>query len=261
MRHKYTPEQFAFIEENVSGRSQKEMTAMFNAHFRLELSVGQMKSFIKNHHLKSNTRYTDEQIAFIASNVKGRSYQELTNMFNKWFGTDVKMDSIIRAAWVRGLRNGLCRRLTKGSKIGEATQFRKGMTPWNKGMKGINIGGKQTQFAKGNKPWNYKPVGTERINAEGYVDVKIADPKTWKAKHVIIWEEANGPVPAGHCLIFSDGNQLNVTLDNLLLISRSELAVMNKKGLISGDSELTKTGVVIADIYLKIGERKKKNKS
>ena len=59
-------------------------------------------------------------------------------------------------------------------------------------------------------------------------------------------------------VIFADRNQQNVTLENLLLVSRGELAVMNKRGLISGDSELTKTGVVIADIYLKIGERKRK---
>ncbi|HML88912.1 MAG TPA: hypothetical protein PKA28_10745 [Methylomusa anaerophila] len=37
-----------------------------------------------------------------------------------------------------------------------------------------------------------------------------------------------------------------------------ELAVMNKQGLIAADAELTKTGVLIADVYLKIGERKKK---
>lgn len=90
------------------------------------------------------------------------------------------------------------------------------------------------------------------------MEIKIADPGKWKSKHIILWEEANGPVPKGHVVIFSDRNQQNVTLDNLLLISRQELAVMNKRGLIANNAELTKTGVAIADIYLKIGERNKK---
>ncbi|MEN6487843.1 MAG: HNH endonuclease [Smithella sp.] len=65
-----------------------------------------------------------------------------------------------------------------------------------------------TQFKKGNKPANWVPIGTERTNRDGYVEVKIADGrlnKNWKAKHIFIWETANGPVPKGHVVIFGDG--------------------------------------------------------
>jgi len=199
-------------------------------------------------------RYTPEQIKYVEVNIKGRSYQELTNMFNKQFGLTLKTSTMVSLAFRHGLRNERDCRLNTGH---EPTQFKKGHVPFNKGKKGTG-GWEPTQFEKGNKSWNYKPVGTERTNTDGYVEIKIADPKTWKAKHIILWEEANGSVPEGHVVIFADGNKQNVTLDNLLLISRRELAVMNKQGLISNDSELTKTGVVIADIYLKIGERKKK---
>lgn len=202
-----------------------------------------------------NKKYTEDQIKYISDNIKGRSFRDLTDMFNQQFGLGLKVSAMISLADRHGLHNGRDARFNKGH---EPTQFRKGMTPWNKGMKGITCGGQQTQFKKGQKGWNYKPVGTERINADGYVDVKIADPGKWKGKHVIIWEEANGPISAGHCLLFADGNKLNVTLENLLLVSRKELAVMNKMGLISADAELTKAGIVIADIYLKIGERKKR---
>ena len=106
-------------------------------------------------------------------------------------------------------------------------------------------------------PWNYKPVGTERVNADGYVEVKIADPKTWKGKHLIVWEKAHGPVPKGHVIIFADENQMNVTLKNLLMVSRRELAVMNHLGLISTNRDLTKVGKSIADIKLLIAERKR----
>lgn len=199
-------------------------------------------------------KYTTEQIQFITDNIKDRSYQKLTDMFNEQFGTNIKAQNLTTAAWRRGLRNERDCRFNKGW---EPTQFKKGHVPFNKGKKGTG-GWEPTHFKKGHKPWNYRPVGSERINADGYVEIKVADPRTWKAKHVLLWEKANGPVPKGHVVIFADGNQQNITLDNLLLISRRELVVMNKRGLIANNSELTKTGVMVADIYLKIGERKKK---
>jgi len=205
-----------------------------------------------------NRKYTDEHINFLENNIKGRSHREMAIMFNEHFGTDFPASIISSLTFRHGLKNGIDCQFNKGH---EPTQFRKGMSPWNKGVKGINFGGKQTQFKKGNKPANWMPIGSERVNADGYVDIKIADgklQKNWKGKHVLIWEEANGPIPPGHVLLFADGNPLNVILDNLLLVSRRKLLVMNKRGLISSDSELTKTGVVVADIYLKIGERKKK---
>lgn len=208
---------------------------------------------------RKKTRYTSEQISFVADNLKGRTYRELTGMFNDRFGTTLPESKITSLAFRYNTGgNGLDYRLPKGSQVGKATQFRKGITPWNKGMKGLKIGGESTQFKKGQRSWNYKLVGTERISGDGYVDVKIADPGKWRCKHHLIWEAAHGPVPKGMCLIFADGNPLNVTLDNLLLISRRKLAIMNKRGLIAHDAELTKTGVMIADVYLKIGERRKK---
>lgn len=258
MLRKYTDEQIEFIAANIKGRSRKEMVAMFNAHFGLELSIIQMASFLKNHHFKSDTRYTTEQIEWLAANVAGRQHSEVAALFNEHFGTDFPAAKILSLSMRHGLKNGLDYRLPKGSQVGKATQFKKGMTPWNKGMKGIKIGGEATQFKKGQRVWNYKPVGSERINADGYLDVKIADPNKWRGKHKIIWEAANGPVPQGHVLIFADGNPMNVTMDNLLLISRRELAIMNKRGLIGKSAELTKTGIMIADVYLKIGERKRR---
>jgi len=204
-----------------------------------------------------NRKYTEEHIGYITANIKGCSFRDLTTMFNQKFGLELKVTTMVSLAARHGMGNGRDARFNKGH---EPTQFRKGMIPWNKGKKGINTGGKQTQFQKGQKGWNYKPVGTERTNTDGYVEIKIADPGKWKSKHIIIWEEANGLVPKGHVVIFADGNQQNVTLENLLLVSRRELAVMNKRRLIANNAELTKAGVVVADIYLKIGERKKRKR-
>jgi len=190
-------------------------------------------------------KYTAEQKEFLKSNVYGRSHAELTELFNGIFGLQLERSQI--AAFI------------KNNKLntGRDGRFKSGHVPANKGKKGMG-GWEPTQFKKGNRPWNYKPVGTERVNGDGYVDIKVADPNKWKGKHILLWEAANGPVPKGHVVIFADGNKRNFDLNNLLLVSRKELAVLNKHNLIQGETELTKAGVIVADIYLKIGERKRK---
>ena len=48
---------------------------------------------------------------------------------------------------------------------------------------------RQTMFRKGNIPANHKPIGYERINVDGYVEVKVAEPNKFRLKHRIVWEE------------------------------------------------------------------------
>lgn len=193
--------------------------------------------------------FTPEQIRFIEQHVPGRSNQELTELVNNHFGLDLTFVQIKAFKKNHKLSSGLDGRFPKGH-----TPFNKGL----KGLKGVIVGGKETQFKSGHLPHNYKPVGTERVNADGYVDIKIADPAKWRGKHLLVWEKHNGrPVPPGHVVIFGDGNRRNFDPDNLILVSRKQLATLNKKNLIQNDAELTRTGIIIADIYQKIGERKK----
>lgn len=107
---------------------------------------------------------------------------------------------------------------------GQSTRFKKGRTTWNKGMKGLNLGGVDTQFGKGHMPHNWVPVGTEQIR-DGYLWRKVTDPRhrsDWKQVHVMLWEEHNGPVPKGLILCFKDGNKQHIVLDNLELRTRAE---------------------------------------
>lgn len=52
----------------------------------------------------------------------------------------------------------------------------------------------------------------------------------------------------------------NVTLENLALIPQKKLSTLNKKGLLKNDAELTKTGLIMAELYQKISERKRKRR-
>jgi hypothetical protein len=60
-----------------------------------------------------------------------------------------------------------------------ATQFQKGLVPWNKGMKGLQFEGSQaTQFKKdrpAHEAHNYKPIGSLRVTRDGIVERKVSD--------------------------------------------------------------------------------------
>ena len=192
-------------------------------------------------------RYTDEQKQFLRENVKSCSYLELTDAFNKKFGLDFSRDRMSTALSRLGLRNY------------RNAQFPKGHIPANKGVKGVHYS-PATEFKKGHVPLNYVPVGTEVLmkkgRVAGYTKVKVADPNKWRMKHVIVWEAAHGEIPKGHCVIFADRDKTNFSLDNLLLVTRVELARMNQNGYISTNADLTKIGHTMAKLDTEIGKRK-----
>lgn len=111
---------------------------------------------------------------------------------------------------------------------GRKTYFKKGTKSWNKGMKGLKFAGSEkTHFKKGSIPHNHKPLGYKRINVEGYLEVKIAEPNKFVGLHREIWKQHYGEIPKGMIICFKDGNRLNVEIDNLEMISRKEARQRN----------------------------------
>lgn len=124
---------------------------------------------------------------------------------------------------------------------GIGSRFTKGHQTWNKGMKGLDIGGKDTRFKKGQMSGaaqhNYVPIGSLRTTKDGYLERKLSDDpaivpaRRWVAVHRLVWIEANGPVPDSHVVVFKPGMRTTrleeVTLDKVELISRVELMKRN----------------------------------
>lgn len=114
-----------------------------------------------------------------------------------------------------------------------AHQFKKGQVPPNKGKRGINYPGSMaTQFKPGAQPHTWRPIGSERISKDGYLQRKITDtgysPRDWVAVHILIWQEHTGKtLPKGYAIIFVDGNKRNFDPDNLACITRAELMHRN----------------------------------
>ena len=169
-------------------------------------------------------------------------------MVNDKFGTNYGVNNIRAYMKNHKLRNGL------------DTSFKKGHIPANKGKKGIcGRGCEKTWFKKGHTPSNHKPVGSERIDSkDGYVLIKVAEPRTWKHKHRVIWEQHHGPIPKDYVVIFLDGDKQNLDINNLALITRNELKIMNNQRLRSEDAAITETGVLIARLISTKDKCKKK---
>jgi len=85
--------------------------------------------------------------------------------------------------------------------------------------------------------------------------------REWTLKHRIVWEQHyKKKIPRGSVIIFADGNKSNLSIENLICVTREELKILNKCRLISSVPELTKTGLNIAKIRIKLAELRKEKK-
>ena len=195
-------------------------------------------------------KWSDEEKEYLKKITPGHHYVEIANMMNKKFNREFTVNQIKSAIGRYKLNTGFNGR------------FKKGNVPHNKGKKGLYYKGcEKTWFKKGQAPINHKPVGSERIDLDGYTLIKVSEPNVWKLKHRVVWEKANGPIPKNYTVIFLDGDKSNTDINNLALVSRNELLIINQRGLLKKDKELSKVGINIAKLQSKINKRKRvKNK-
>lgn len=199
--------------------------------------------------------YTDEMREFIRDNYVGITNKELTDMFNKRFGTDMSVTCMSSYKKRNKYNSGLDGR------------FKKGQAAFNKGRKqteymsaGAIEKTKKTRFKKGNMPTNHKEVGSTRITKDGYVEIKIAEPNKWVFRSRYIWQQEHGDIPKGYALIHMNGVSTDDSIDNLMLISRTELLRLNQDGLFSNDVECNQVAVNIAKVKAKMSEVKRRGR-
>ena len=148
-------------------------------------------------------QYTEKEKGFFKSYVPGHTYKEIQEAFIEKFGWEITVSQVKGYIGNNKMRTG-----TLG-------QFKKGQISHNKGKKGIcPAGSEKGWFQKGHIPKNYRPLGSERVTKDGYIEIKVSETNRWKLKHRIIWETENGEIPKGYNLIFLDGDRTNMKLEN-----------------------------------------------
>lgn len=182
-------------------------------------------------------RYTDEMKKFILENYKGITSKELADRFNEEFGTDATSSQMKTYKTRHKLKNG----------IGGC--FPAGHVPHNKGKKmppEVYEKVKHTMFSKGHMPTQHRPVGSERVTVDGYIEIKVEEPNRWRLKHNVVWEAHHGKIPKGSIVVFLDGDRMNVAIENLKMLKRSELLIMNRYNLYGANAEATEVGTNLA---------------
>lgn len=185
-------------------------------------------------------KYTPTMIDFIRCNFQSKSLVELTSAFNNHFG-EKQTSQMIHAA---AKRNGI--------KSGRTGRFKKGEKSWNSGMLGWDAGGRSadTRF----KPFDErttKPLMSESVcSKDGYVLLKVEMPDVWIPKHHFNWIKAGLEIPDGFCLWFIDNDRKNCDIDNLMLVSKEQLCVINNMGYGSAHPELKKSAKILADLIM-----------
>jgi hypothetical protein len=168
--------------------------------------------------------YNGAELAWIEANAH-RLRREAHAEFCQLFGRNDVSPSNYAA---------LCKR--NGWLTGRTGQFEKGMESWNKGKPmPFHPNSVATRFKTGERRGVavklYKPIGTERMAKDGYLERKIHDgmplQSRWRAVHLIRWEELNGPLPKGMALKCLDGDKRNTDPANWEAVPRALLPRLN----------------------------------
>ena len=271
---KYPQEVYEFVRENAPKMWDQELAEECNKALGTNFNASRMKCFRNNHgisgckkkwskeeYFRKTTRYPQGMYEYIRDNSWGVSSKEMAEMVNKKFGTNFSQTMMKQFRQRHGIKSGL------------TGWYQKGHPPGNKGKKleeyvtdpdrleEIRKRMAPTQFKKGERPVNEMPVGTIVVNSDGY---KLRKKQMtgglwdrWEQLHRAVWEEHNGPIPEGMIVTFKDGDKLNCSIDNLMLITRGESAVMAKKGYRFKDPELTETALNMVRLQIRANQKRK----
>lgn len=193
-------------------------------------------------------KYTPEMIQWVRDNAWGRTRRELVEMFSFYWGTPM----------TEGRIKGICNRYKISN--GRDGRFKKGQSSHNKGQKmppEVYERAKATMFKKGHKPANWRPIGSTRVNVDGYVEIKVAEPKKWMQLHRKNWIDTYGPVPKGYKITFKDGNRQNCDIENLMLISEGAHSRMNVLGRRSSNPDVTEAYIALTELEVELSRKKK----
>ena len=192
-------------------------------------------------------KYSKNEIEYLREISHGKYNNEITKLFNKKFGLNLKESQIRSVRKNYGIKSGLTGR------------FKRGEEPWNKGKKMPGLSNSGT-FKKGHTPSNIRKVGDRRINRCGYYEIKVKEPGTWKLEHRVIYEKNFGKIKKNYVIVFLDNNKQNLEINNLICISKSIHAIMNNRRWYSSNPEITKSRIILAKILKSKTSKKKQIK-
>ena len=140
-------------------------------------------------------RFTTEMTEWIRQNCKGVEWEDVATNFNCHFGLSKTARQLRSHAHDNEIHNGIYH-------------------------------GHSCHHA------HWRPVGSKRLDKDGYVVIKVAEPCKWRRAQLVEWEKYHKPIDIKtEMLIFLDGNRQNYKIDNLYLIPRRLIGNINQMGM------------------------------
>lgn len=218
----YTEEQNSFIADNYLLMTYPQLTEKYNQKFGVSMSVGAMQKKIRNMKLQKKpsehkSRFTEEADAYLKENWEFQTAAELADSLCEKFAITVRPSTVNERLRNIGIRRGCC------------------------------------YHPKGYLPKASKPIGSERIDKERTVMVKVAQPNVWKPKVQVIM----GYDPRESQAIFLDGNSLNVIPANIAVVSKKVHARLAKNGWLNSSNEVLMAGIKWGELLYALREMEK----
>lgn len=249
---RYTDEMNAFLAESVKERTHAETARIFHERFGIERTASHIAQWAKRRGIRrigERVMWSTEMKQFIREVAPGRTNAQIAELFNERFGIQLRDSQIQNIKFKIGVKSGV-----------NPSLFLKGRPSVNRGKKwseymseeGLKAA-RKTLYSKGHVPHNALPIGTERVNQDGYIIVRI-EPEVhltkndqWRFKHHLAWEKANGKkVPKGCNIVFADGDNRNFDPENLVCVSRADWSQLGKRGLKYTNRETLENAIAIA---------------
>lgn len=236
---KWTEEETRLLRQHYPSKSQKEVAALLG---RSHKAIASRAKLLGVRRIRQNyQKWTVAEDRVLRKLYPHRSTKEIGEKLGRRFYV------VYQRAGKLGLKKtaaymaspAACR-LRRGDQVGRAYRFPKGHVPANKGARrpGWSPGRMaSTQFKKGERAGaaqaKWVPIGTVKMNADGYLRRKIADEPeaiagkgghstNWEFIHRRVWEDAHGPIPSGYRIWWKDGNRENCALENLQILSGAD---------------------------------------
>lgn len=255
----WTPEEEAWLREVFPHHHNAELAEMHAERFpdrprRTAAAInsrGQAYGLLKAEGFARNpkTFWTEDRAEWFRSFVPGHTEAEISAEHERLYGTPLTEGQIGGAKHKLGVKSG-----THGGRFrkGRAGSFRD-----EDHRRAFIEAGKATRFKKGIMPPNgIQPIGTERVDRDGYTWVKVAsrkrDPRSahdnWVEKHRLVYEEHNGTIPEGCCVAFADHDKGNFDPANLVAVPRRLWATISRLGVGYHDRETLESCVALAEL-------------
>lgn len=261
---RYSSGERAWIGAHYATMTNAELAEAFEAEFGRPTTKERMRDYGTNHHMRKapgvrsralsacrDSPWDAERDAWLASNVPGRSEREILDGFERLFGVRLTRGQLRNRMTRLGVRQGV----NKSSFRPGHPAANKGV-PWDEWMPAESRERcRATQFHAGNRPHNWRPVGTERLTKDGYVEVKVREAPSgrkandnWVPKARLVWEREHGAVPDGMIVVFLDGDRANFDPENLGLETRAQHAVIQRSHSPYCDEGSHEVAKAIADL-------------